>query len=52
MMSEKASRKGCDAIDLSVLWPCMAQIGCTPVSDMLLEGRSAKPATEQEEGGR
>lgn len=47
-MRRKASRNGCDAIDLSALWPCTAQIGCIPVTDRLLTERSVPEAGKED----
>ena len=45
--SEKASRNGCDEVDLSALWPCTAQIGCIPITDMFARERT-EPETARE----
>lgn len=47
LANKKLSRNGCDAIDLSALWPCTAQIGWIPITEMLLRERSV-PETDDE----
>jgi hypothetical protein len=49
---ERITRKGCDALDLSALWPCMAQVGCIPISEMFSQDRSSNQVRERVEQER
>ena len=50
MADENAMSEGCDALDLSALWPCVAQIGCIPISEMFSQQRSSNHKGEQDQG--
>lgn len=52
MAGEDVTRKGCDALDLSALWPCTAQIGCIPVSEMFSQERFSNQDAERDRGDR
>jgi len=49
---ERVTRNGCDALDLSALWPCMAQVGGIPISEMLSQERSSGQVSERVEKER
>ena len=45
MQPQQADSHGCDSLDMAPLWPCSAQLGAIPVSDLI----SQRPALEEPE---
>ena len=37
MARETDFSRGCNELDLLALWPCTAQLGCVPLSEILTE---------------
>lgn len=50
MAREKLHREGCDALDLTALWPCTAQLGVMPIFDIPPHGRPGRSRRQEEEG--
>ena len=55
MARETSIGGGCNELDLLALWPCTAQLGCVPLSEILAEasvdqageGSTGRPADGQ-----
>lgn len=52
MVQNKVPTNDCDALDLSALWPCTAQIGCLPLSDLFPAARSRDTKRDEDDGER